>query len=68
MLGQTLGRVPALDESRPKIISAKLHRLPVLHVDDDFAAIAKVRPGIPMIRLQPRTDDGPYPRRQTADA
>ncbi|MCH5676668.1 PIN domain nuclease [Streptomyces gilvus] len=34
-------------------LTAEHHRLTVLHVDDDFGAIAKVRPGIPMIRLQP---------------
>lgn len=39
-------------------LTAEHHRLTVLHVDDDFAAIAKVRPGIPMIRLQPRAKDG----------
>ncbi|MEU2394515.1 PIN domain-containing protein [Streptomyces sp. NPDC007369] len=36
-------------------LTAQQHRLTVLHVDDDFTAIAKVRPGISMIRLQPRT-------------
>ncbi|MEU9374021.1 hypothetical protein AB0D94_09665 [Streptomyces sp. NPDC048255] len=36
-------------------LTAQQHRLTVLHVDDDFAEISKVRPGIPMIRLQPRT-------------
>ncbi|WP_345035509.1 PIN domain-containing protein [Streptomyces sannanensis] len=35
-------------------LTAQQHRLTVLHVDDDFGAIAKVRPGIPMIRLRPR--------------
>ena len=34
-------------------LTAEHHRLTVLHVDDDFATIAKVRPGIPMIRLEP---------------
>ncbi|MEV6537029.1 hypothetical protein AB0M86_47055 [Streptomyces sp. NPDC051639] len=89
MLGQTFGRVPALDEPWPEIIAvqrdqrelvrigrhrgpsstdilialtAEHHRLTVLHVDADFAAVAKVRPGIPMVRLQPRTDDGPHAR------
>jgi predicted nucleic acid-binding protein len=36
-------------------LTAEQHQLTVLHVDDDFAAIAKVRAGIPMIRLQPRS-------------
>ncbi|MEU9038489.1 PIN domain-containing protein [Streptomyces sp. NPDC048352] len=36
-------------------LTARRHRLTVLHVDDDFTSIGKVRPGIPMIRLQPRT-------------
>lgn len=31
-------------------LTAEHHRLTVLHVDDDFAAIAKVRPGIAMVR------------------
>lgn len=35
-------------------LTAERHHLTVLHVDDDFEAIAKVRPGIPMIRLQPK--------------
>ncbi|GAA3055898.1 PIN domain nuclease [Streptomyces roseofulvus] len=34
-------------------LTAQQHRLTLLHVDDDFASIAKVRPGIAMIRLQP---------------
>ncbi|MEU2430147.1 PIN domain-containing protein [Streptomyces sp. NPDC007861] len=34
-------------------LTAQQHRLTVLHVDDDFGSIGKVRPGIPMIRLQP---------------
>ncbi|KOU60445.1 PIN family toxin-antitoxin system, toxin component [Streptomyces sp. MMG1533] len=34
-------------------LTAEHHRLTVLHIDDDFGAIAKVRPDIPMIRLQP---------------
>nr|WP_232789587.1 PIN domain-containing protein [Streptomyces jeddahensis] len=36
-------------------LTAEQHRLTVLHVDDDFAAIAKVRPDISMLRLQPQT-------------
>ncbi|MCX4663207.1 PIN domain-containing protein [Streptomyces uncialis] len=36
-------------------LTARQHRLTVLHVDDDFAAIAKVRPEIPMLRLIPET-------------
>lgn len=36
-------------------LTAQQHRLTVVHVDDDFTSIGKVRPGIPMIRLQPRT-------------
>lgn len=35
-------------------LTAEHHRLTLLHVDDDFAAIAKVRPDMQMIRLQPR--------------
>ncbi|MFQ6141599.1 PIN domain nuclease [Streptomyces seoulensis] len=31
-------------------LTAEHHHLTVLHVDDDFAAIAKVRPGIAMAR------------------
>ncbi|WP_282691755.1 PIN domain-containing protein [Streptomyces sp. CC208A] len=34
-------------------LTAQQHRLTLLHVDDDFTSIAKVRPGIAMIRLQP---------------
>ncbi|MGW5775148.1 PIN domain-containing protein [Streptomyces sp. NPDC003863] len=34
-------------------LTAEQHRLTLLHVDDDFTAIAKVRPGIDMIRLLP---------------
>ncbi|MGA5220274.1 PIN domain nuclease [Streptomyces cinereoruber] len=34
-------------------LTAEQHRLTLLHVDDDFAAIAKVRPGIDMVRLLP---------------
>ncbi|MFE2971987.1 hypothetical protein ACFXKC_52220 [Streptomyces sp. NPDC059340] len=43
------------------VFTAEHHGLSVPHVDD-FAAIAKVRPGIPMIRLQRRTNDGPHSR------
>lgn len=35
-------------------LTAEHHRLTLLHVDDDFASIAKVRPGISMIRLDTR--------------
>ncbi|MFZ4299254.1 PIN domain nuclease [Streptomyces cinereoruber] len=34
-------------------LTAEQHRLTLLHVDDDFTAIAKVRPGIDMVRLLP---------------
>ncbi|MFC7927894.1 PIN domain nuclease [Streptomyces cinereoruber] len=34
-------------------LTAERHRLTLLHVDDDFTAIAKVRPGINMVRLLP---------------
>ncbi|RSS50486.1 PIN domain nuclease [Streptomyces sp. WAC01280] len=34
-------------------LTAEQHHLTLLHVDDDFTAIAKVRPGIDMIRLLP---------------
>ncbi|MEV7566123.1 hypothetical protein [Streptomyces tanashiensis] len=34
-------------------LTAEHHRLTLLHVDDDFTAIAKVRPGIDMVRLLP---------------
>ncbi|MFE2563193.1 PIN domain-containing protein [Streptomyces mirabilis] len=44
------------------VFTVEHHGLTVPHVDDDFAAIAKVRPGIPMIRLQRRTNDGPHSR------
>ncbi|QUW80212.1 VapC toxin family PIN domain ribonuclease [Streptomyces mirabilis] len=44
------------------VFTAEHHGPTVPPVDDDFAAIAKVRPGIPMIRLQPRTNDGPHSR------
>ncbi|MFE3517158.1 PIN domain nuclease [Streptomyces sp. NPDC059166] len=33
-------------------LTARRHRLTVLHVDDDFGAIAKVCPDIDMLRLQ----------------
>jgi predicted nucleic acid-binding protein len=36
-------------------LTAEHHRLTLLHVDDDFASIAKVRPGISMIRLAGRS-------------
>ncbi|MBR7837148.1 PIN domain nuclease [Actinospica durhamensis] len=36
-------------------LTAEHHRLTLLHVDDDFASIAKVRPGISMIRLAERS-------------
>ncbi|MBA2948677.1 PIN domain nuclease [Streptomyces himalayensis] len=36
-------------------LTAEQHRLTLLHVDDDFGSIAKVRPDISMIRLQPLT-------------
>lgn len=49
-------------------LTAEHHRLPGLHVDDDFAAVAKVRPGIPMIRLQPHPGSGPPARRQGPSA
>lgn len=37
-------------------LTAEHHRLTVLHVDDDFAAIAKVRPDIAMIRGEARSN------------
>ncbi|MET9777738.1 PIN domain-containing protein [Streptomyces sp. NPDC006367] len=37
-------------------LTAEHYRLTLLHVDDDFAAIAKVRPGLSMIRAQPESD------------
>ncbi|MFJ8883753.1 hypothetical protein ACIRJR_10110 [Streptomyces sp. NPDC102402] len=36
-------------------LTARRHRLTVLHVDDDFSAIAKVCPDIDMLRLRPVT-------------
>jgi predicted nucleic acid-binding protein len=33
------------------VLTAHEHRLTLLHADNDFTAIAKVRPGIPMIRI-----------------
>jgi predicted nucleic acid-binding protein len=36
-------------------LTAEHHGLALLHVDDDFAAIAKVRPGLSMIRAQPES-------------
>ncbi|MGW5098361.1 PIN domain-containing protein [Streptomyces nodosus] len=35
-------------------LTAEHHGLTVLHVDDDFAAIAKVRPGLSMVRGERR--------------
>lgn len=32
-------------------LTAHAHRQTLIHVDDDFASIAKVRPGFAMIRL-----------------
>ncbi|MFB8024238.1 hypothetical protein ACFQ6U_03750 [Streptomyces sp. NPDC056465] len=37
------------------VLTARQHGLTVLHVDDGFGAIAKVRPDIEMLRLQPVT-------------
>jgi predicted nucleic acid-binding protein len=37
-------------------LTAEHHRLTVLHVDDDFAAIAKVRPDIAMVRGEARSN------------
>ncbi|MFB7931672.1 PIN domain nuclease [Streptomyces sp. NPDC056039] len=37
-------------------LTAEHHRLTVLHMDDDFAAIAKVRPDLSMVRAQPQAD------------
>jgi hypothetical protein len=47
-------------------LTAEQHHLTVLHVDDDFAAIAKVRPDIPMVRgkheaTDPRHHSTPHP-------
>ena len=39
-------------------LTAEQNRLTLLHVDDDFASIAKVRPGISMIRLVERAREG----------
>ncbi|NBM15102.1 PIN domain nuclease [Streptomyces sp. GC420] len=36
-------------------LTAEQHHLTVLHADDDFEAIAKVRPTVRMVRLQPLT-------------
>lgn len=36
-------------------LTARQHGLTLLHVDDDFGAIAKVCPDIEMLRLQPVT-------------
>ncbi|MDG4832649.1 PIN domain nuclease [Solwaraspora sp. WMMD1047] len=38
-------------------LTAQQHRLTLLHVDADFDSIAKVRPGIAMIRLDERPAD-----------
>ncbi|HET6483286.1 MAG TPA: hypothetical protein VFG35_25055 [Actinoplanes sp.] len=59
-------------------LTAEAHGLPLAHVDADFDAIAKVRPGIAMVRIdqqnaplsgtgddRPRIDQGL--RRRTAD-
>jgi hypothetical protein len=35
-------------------VTAQRHRLTLVHADDDFAAIAKVRPDIAMIRVRDR--------------
>ncbi|MEF9905762.1 hypothetical protein [Streptomyces sp. P9-A2] len=43
--------------------SAEHHHVTVLHADDDFAAITKVRPDIPMIRGEARSN---CPRDTTA--
>jgi predicted nucleic acid-binding protein len=43
-------------------LTAAEHRLTLLHADADFDAIAKVRPGIPMIRI-----DRPTTRSKPAD-
>jgi predicted nucleic acid-binding protein len=37
-------------------LTAEHHDLTLLHVDDDFTAIAKVRPGLSMVRAQPESD------------
>lgn len=34
-------------------LTARQHRLTLIHVDDDFGSIAKVCPDIAMTRLQP---------------
>jgi hypothetical protein len=36
-------------------LTAEHHGLTLLHVDDDFVAIAKVRPGLSLVRGQPPT-------------
>ncbi|MEH0520161.1 hypothetical protein QBA38_14160 [Streptomyces stelliscabiei] len=35
-------------------LTAEHHRLTLLHVDDDFAAITKVRPGLSVVCGQPQ--------------
>jgi len=35
-------------------LTAQANRLTLVHADEDFASIAKVRPGIPMVRLAVR--------------
>ena len=40
-------------------LTAQQHRLTLLHVDDDFASIAKVRPGIAMSRLEELSRETP---------
>ncbi|MDQ0685686.1 putative nucleic acid-binding protein [Streptomyces achromogenes] len=35
-------------------LTAEHHHLTLVHVDDDFAAIAKVRPDLSVIRAQPK--------------
>lgn len=32
-------------------LTAEAHGLTLIHADQDFASVAKVRPGIPMIRV-----------------
>lgn len=36
-------------------LTAEHHHLTLVHVDDDFAAIAKVRPDLSVIQAQPKT-------------
>ncbi|MFF5938639.1 PIN domain-containing protein [Streptomyces sp. NPDC012508] len=44
-------------------LTAEQHRLTLIHVDDDFTSIAKVRPEISMLRLRP-APDGEAPLRR----